>query len=282
MSVRDRIEQRSSALTASERKLATALLSDYPYAGLLSIQALAERAEVSAPSISRFVAKIGLPGYSEMQRLLLSELKEGDRSPAQVRAAGRPIEGGYLAEFIARAASQMQSAKDAITEAQFTRICDLLADPKRSVYAIGGRISDTIALNLSFHLRQARQGVYHLPRDPEVWPEYLLRMKPGDIFFMVDFRRYQATLSELAEKASKERKAQVVLMTDKWLSPARRHAAEVLAAPTETGTVWDSYSAAFAVTEAMVARVAEADWDRTHARIDAWDAARGAILKSET
>jgi len=200
----------------------------------------------------------------------------------QIHANTRRIEGGYLAEFTSRAAAQMQSASAAITEAQFSRICGLLADPKRSVFALGGRISDSIASHLSFHLRQARQGVYHLPRDPEAWPEYLLRMRPGDTLFLVDFRRYQRNLTRLAQAAGRDRKAQVVLMTDKWLSPATRHAAEVLAVPIDTGTIWDSYSAALAVTEALVTRVAEDSWDTTRARIEAWDAARYNELESDT
>ena len=273
MTIREQIESSSDNLTQSERKLATALLSDYPYAGLVSIQELASRAEVSAPSITRFVNKIGLGGYQEMQRNLLAELKAGDRSPVDLHEAGQGIEGGYLAAFIARAAGQMQSARDAVTEAQFQRICTLLVDPKRSVHALGGRTSDSIAQHLSFHLRQARQGVAHLPRDPQAWPEYLLRLQPGDVFFLVDFRRYEAALTRLAEQAA-ARKAQVVLMTDKWLSPATRHASEVLAVPIETGTVWDSYSAALTVAEALVTRVAEDNWDVTRARIEAWDAAR--------
>lgn len=273
MTIRDQIENNSDNLTQSERKLATALLSDYPYAGMVSIQELAARAEVSPPSITRFVTKIGLSGYQDMQRQLLSELKAGDRSPVELHEAGRRIEGGYLGEFISRAAEQMRSTGDAVTEAQFLRICSLLAEPKRDVYALGGRISDTIAHHMSFHLRQARQGVYHLPRDRQAWPEYLLRLKPGDVFFLVDFRRYEASLTKLAEQAA-ARKAQVVLMTDKWLSPATRHASEVLAVPIETGTVWDSYSAALTVTEALVTRVAEDTWETTRARIEAWDAAR--------
>ncbi|WP_305985590.1 MurR/RpiR family transcriptional regulator [Roseibium sp. MMSF_3544] len=282
MSIRSIIETFANNLTQSERKLTTALLSDYPYAGLISIQELAERAEVSPPSISRFVTKLGLSGYPEMQRRLIAELKEGDRSPVEIRETGKRIEGGYLGEFISRAAKQMQSATEAITEGQFTRICALLSDPKRNVYAIGGRISDTVAQHMSFHLRQARQGVYHLPRDPEGWPEYLLRMRPGDVFFIVDFRRYQTNMTRLAEQAALERKAQVILMTDKWLSPATRHASEVLAVPIEIGTIWDSYSAALAVTEALVTRVAEDNWDNTRQRIEAWDAARQFDGESET
>ncbi len=279
MSIRDDIEKKADALTQSERKLSATLLADYPYAGLLSIQALAERAEVSAPSISRFVTKIGLSGYQEMQRRLIAELKAGDRSPVELHEAGQPILGGYLAEFVSRAARQMQTATDAITESQFNRICALLADPKRSIYAFGGRISDTIAQHLTFHLRQAREDVFHLPRDPEAWPEYLLRMRQGDVFFIVDFRRYQSNVAQLAEQAGKERKAQVILMTDKWLSPATRHASEVLAVPIDTGTIWDSYSAALAVTEALVTRVAEDTWSDTRKRIEAWDAARKDLVE---
>ncbi len=267
-------------LTQSERKLATALLSDYPYAGLISIQELAERAEVSPPSISRFVTKIGLSGYAEMQRRLLAELRAGDRSPVDLHANARQIEGGYLAGFLGRAAEQIQTAGEAVTEGQFNRILDLLADPKRNVFAVGGRISDTIAQHLTFHLRLSREGAFHLPRDPETWPEYLLRMKAGDIFFLVDFRRYQRNLCQLAEQASKQ-KVQVILMTDKGLSPATRYAAEVLAVPIDTGTIWDSYSAALAVTEALVTRVAEQTWDKTRTRIEAWDAVRATTWENE-
>lgn len=274
MLIRDQIKKKSKSMTQSERKLATALLSDYPYAGLISIHELADRADVSPPSITRFVTKIGLAGYQEMQRRLISELKGGYKSPLDLHEISQRIENGYLAEFTMRTAEHMRVAAEAITEGQFNRITELLGDPKRDIYALGGRISDTIATYLSFHLRQARMGVFHIPRDPESWPEYLLRMKPGDIFFLADFRRYQPNLAKLAKQAYIERKAQVILMTDKWLSPANRYASEVLAVPIDTGTIWDSYSAALAVTEALVTRVAEENWDNTKDRIEAWDSAR--------
>lgn len=274
MSVRSIIEHHSGSLTQTERKLAAALLSDYPYAGLAPIQELAVRAEVSAPSISRFVAKLGLSGYAEMQRTLLTELREGSLSPVEIHEASERIEGGYLAEFVSRAAAQVQSAAEAITEAQFDRICTLAAEPRRSVFTIGGRVSDNIARHLAFHLGQARPGITHMSRDPEVWPDHLLRMRAGDLVVIFDFRRYEPGLQTLAERAVADRKAQVVIMTDKWLSPITRSASEVLTVPIETGTIWDSYAAALAVTEALAARVASADWDKARARITAWDAAR--------
>ncbi|MEM8753910.1 MAG: SIS domain-containing protein [Pseudomonadota bacterium] len=139
---------------------------------------------------------------------------------------------------------------------------------------MGGRVSDNIARHLAFHFGLARPNVFHMSRDPELWPEYLLRMKAGDILVVFDFRRYEAALETLAAKAVGDRKAQVVIVTDKWLSPINRTAAEVLAVPVETGTIWDSYAAAMAVSEALAARVAGEDWNKTRARITAWDAAR--------
>lgn len=272
--IKQKIESASESFTAGERKLAAAILSDYPYAGLSSIQDLAKRSEVSAPSISRFMTKLGLAGYQEFQRSLIDELKQGDRSPVEMHDRDRHIEGDYLSDFLAKASTQMAIAGDAITEEQFNRVCDLLSNPKNSVYAIGGRISDTIAAHLSFHLRQSRRGVYHLPSDPETWPEYLLRMKPGDIFFVVDFRRYQASLASLAKLARDERGARVIVMTDKWISPVARHASDVLPVPIESGTLWDTYSSALAITEAIVTRIAEDTWKHTRSRIEAWDKLR--------
>ena len=217
-----------------------------------------------------------------MQRRLIDELKEGNRSPLELHESGRRIEGRYLGEFIARAAEQMQDAAQAITEGQFTRITDLLADPKREVfYALGGRISDTIATHLSFHLRQVRENVFHLPRDPESWPDYLLRMKPGDIFFLVDFRRYQPNLTRLAAQVHEISKAQVILMTDKWLSPAHRYADEVLSVPIDTGTIWDSTAPGWPSPKPCYTG-RRRKLDKYKSRIKAWDAARQISGEADT
>ncbi|MEY1557566.1 MurR/RpiR family transcriptional regulator [Yoonia sp. R2331] len=279
MTVKDMIERAAEHLTQSERKLVAALLSDYPFAGLLNIQELASEASVSAPSISRFTAKIGLSGYPEMQRLLLEELRSGEISPVDLHDSGKRIEGSYLAGFLSRAASQIESAGRAITDEQFNRITALLSDPKRQVFALGGRISDTIARHMTFHLDQSRVGVHHISRDPESWPGHILRMNAGDVVFLVDFRRYEPALARLA-KAAATKRVKIVLLTDSWISPIKKNAAEVLAVPIETGTVWDSYAAALAIVEAIVASTAEVTWDGTRTRIESWDATR--ILTSET
>jgi DNA-binding MurR/RpiR family transcriptional regulator len=281
MTVRTTINAVSDSLTQSERKLAATLLSNYPFSGLLNIQELAQEAGVSAASISRFTTKLGLDGYADMQRKLLEELRRGDVSPVDLHERNTRIKGSFLAGFLARAAAQIESAGDAITDVQFDRITALLSDDRRQVFAMGGRISDTIARHLTFHLAQSREGIDHIPRDPETWPGYLLRMKPGDVVFLVDFRRYEPALERLS-RAMAIKRVKIVLLTDSWLSPIKNDAAEVLAVPIETGTVWDSYAAALAIVEAIVARIAELTWNETRDRIEHWDATRALTTETKT
>ena len=99
-------------------------------------------------------------------------------------------------------------------------------------------------------------------------------MKAGDIFFVVDFRRYQTSLASLARMAREERNARVIVMTDKWISPVARHATDVLPVPIESGTLWDTYSSALAIMEAIVTRIAEDNWENTRNRIESWDKLR--------
>ncbi|WP_069300573.1 MurR/RpiR family transcriptional regulator [Neptunicoccus sediminis] len=274
MDVKSRIEDMSAELTATERRLSASLLVDYPFAGLQPIQELAQKTQTSSPSISRFVSKLGFSGYQDFQRQLISELKDGQRSPVDLQKTSVPVEGAYLTGFMERAQRIVNETAQAVTDAQFERVCTLLSDPKRSVYVIGGRMSDTLASYLSRHLRQIRGKVFHLPPDPEVWPEYLLRMRPRDVLLVADFRRYQKSLTPLAASAQRNRNAQIILLTDKWLSPVATHATEVIAVPIDNGTLWDCYTGAMALVEGVVTRVAESNWDKTKDRIEAWDANR--------
>ena len=51
-SVRELIRANFTVLTKSERKFAAYLLEDYPSAGLASITVVAERADVSTPTVA--------------------------------------------------------------------------------------------------------------------------------------------------------------------------------------------------------------------------------------
>lgn len=273
--LRDKIEEMGTSLTSSERKVASVVLADYPFAGLQTIQELAKLTSVSAPSITRFVSKLGCSGYQEFQRRLIGELKESHRSPVDLKLTENPSQAGrFLADYAERTAKLTQGMASGIAQPQFDAVCDLISDPARNIFLIGGRMSDSLATLLSMHLRQIRGRIYHLPSNPEIWPDYILRMRKQDVFVIFDFRRYQISLTELARIVAERRQPQIVTVTDRWLTPASRHAAHVLAVPTEIGTAWDSQVSAMTLVEAIIVKVSEQDWDATRKRIGQWDAVR--------
>ncbi|HHS94374.1 MAG TPA: MurR/RpiR family transcriptional regulator [Rhodobacterales bacterium] len=273
MKVRTHLESMAGQFTPAERQLSSVLLADYPFSGLEPIQALSQRAHISAPSISRFVNKLGFAGFQEFQQQLIKELREDHHAPVEVRQ-DRPDGGkATLATYLARIDALNEELLNRVTPAQFDRICEMLGDPKRSIYLIGGRMSDSIAEFFTRHLRQIRMDVYHIPSDQELWPEYILRLRPRDVVLIIDFRRYQSSLARLAERA-RERKAQTVVITDQWITPAAKGASELISVPVDSGTIWDSYIPAFALVEALLVPLAEQDGAATQKRIREWDELR--------
>jgi DNA-binding MurR/RpiR family transcriptional regulator len=275
MAIRDTIRDVADTLTASERKVADAILADYPFGGLHPIQELADKVGVSAPSITRFVSKIGLAGYQDLQRQLVGELREGSRSPLDLKATETPRESGaFLADYARRASHLVGALKDFVPQEQFDRIVAMVADPARDIYLLGGRISNTVAALLGLHLQQIRSRVQMLPPNPEHWPDHLLRMRKQDVFLLFDFRRYQPDLERLAERVAAQRRVTMIAITDKWMSPIARHSDHVIALPIENETAWDSALCVVAFVEALIISVSEADWPATRKRIEAWDSLR--------
>jgi DNA-binding MurR/RpiR family transcriptional regulator len=275
MAIRDTIRDVADTLTASERKIADAILADYPFGGLHPIQDLADKVGVSAPSITRFVSKIGLAGYQDLQRQLVGELREGSRSPLDLKATETPGESGaFLADYARRASHLVGALKDFVPQEQFDRIVAMIADPARDIYLLGGRISNTVAALLGLHLQQIRPRVQMLPPNPEHWPDHVLRMRKQDVFLLFDFRRYQPDLERLAGIVAAQRRVTMIAVTDKWMSPVARHSDHVIALPIENETAWDSALCVVAFVEALIISVSEADWPATRKRIEAWDALR--------
>ena len=187
-----------------------------------------------------------------------------------------PSEGGkeQLSDLTEATVKAVRETMAALPEQQFAAICDLLADHKRSVFLIGGRMSHAFAVFLFRHLRQIRPKVYLVSEYEEDWPECLLRMGRRDLVLLFDFRRYQPSLERLAGLASRDRGAQVVLFTDKWLSPVSQYSAHTLPAAVDVGTPWDTGLPLLLIIEAMINRVSESDWGTTRERIELWDRLR--------
>jgi DNA-binding MurR/RpiR family transcriptional regulator len=268
--VAERLRAGLDRFPASERRVAHGLLAEYPMRGLGSAADLARRVGVSAPSVTRLIARLGFASYPDLQRALRDELAAQLRSPLakQVERPPRTRRGQHreLDAFAAALASNLAETFAALPAAEFERAAELLADRRLRVHLIGGRFTDALARYLAVQLRVLRPGVDHLQDQESNWRDQLLDMGRRDLLVVFDIRRYQPSLMRLAEAAS-ARRVRLVLLTDQWLSPIARVATRVLAARVEAPSMWDSNVALLGLAEALLSEVARLDWDRSRRRI---------------
>ena len=183
-SIAEHVRASVGRLTAQERKAAQVLLTNYPAAGLAPVAEFAERARVSAPTVLRFVAKLGFLGYPDFQRQLREELEAQLASPLAkpARKAGpRSPQRPFIDPFAEAAVANLQGTFRNLPEDDFSAIVELLCDRRRSVHLIGGRFTDALARYLAAHLSLVRPDVRHVPSGIGVWRDRLLDIRRRDV-----------------------------------------------------------------------------------------------------
>ncbi|GIX15925.1 MAG: RpiR family transcriptional regulator [Rhodothalassiaceae bacterium] len=273
VTVAQRVRAKMEELAPSERRVARLLLTNYPAAGLQSINQLAREAGVSAPTVLRFLARIGFPGYAPFQDALREELRQRSVSPLALDDLPEAGTGARHA-MAARLARAIEHSFALVTDFDFSAAIDLLADRRRPVLVTGGRFSDPLARYLWLHLREIRPRTFHLPADPLIRNPALVDHGPRSVAVVFDFRRYQETTADFAERAA-ERGVSIVLVTDPYLSPISRLAKVVLTVDVAAVTPFDSYTPAFALIEVLVAELVARLGDEARRRMAEADALRG-------
>lgn len=268
LSTEARLRAALPELTRAERQLAAHMLGNYPVAVLGSVASVARGAGVSAPTVVRLVQKLGYSGYPEFQSQLREEVSEKLASPIAKRdkwvatAAGDHV----LDAFATRVVENVNATLGQIDRSGFDTVADLLADPGRRVLMLGGRLTQAVAEYFTTALRVMRGEVALLSNTPNTWPPALLDMREGDILVVFDIRRYEQSVLQLVEMA-REQGAEVVLVTDRWVSPAAAHAQHLFPCHIEAPSAWDSVAAPVILVEAFLAAVQQRNWAATSERL---------------
>ncbi|SEK67222.1 MurR/RpiR family transcriptional regulator [Nonomuraea pusilla] len=293
-------------LPPGERAVVRVLLDDYPYAALGSLRALAERAGVSPPTASRLFDRLGFGGFADFQSAVRADARLQDRSRLHefVAAAGEPAEertgepteepteeparAGHTGRDSLRgpagvlgAAEDLRRGLDvtleAVTGPLVTTVAALLAE-SRSVWALGGPLSELAAEYLVRQLAGLRSGAHRVPESPSARARALLDVGPSDLVVAYDFRRYSPGTARFV-LAARERGARLVLVTDAWESPLAPEAHALVRLPREAAGPIAPLTHEIAVTELLL--VATASRLAPAARLADLDALTHALTRPE-
>jgi len=268
-----------STLSKAERRVGRALLADYPSAGLASAARLAERAEVSPPTVLRFAQSLGYEGFTDLQVALRAELSAQSNGPI-TRLPDAPPAGGLLDRLLQQARAQNERAVEtlaALPSPALEAAVALLSDTGRTVHLHGGRFSHLLAAHLAAHLEQLRPGIRLLADPNGTDMGVMLEMSRTDVVVLFDYHRYQRSVAELALRVHRA-EATVLLITDDLACPVAPEAEVVLAASSTVGTAYQSMAAGFLLTELLVPLVMDTLGEPARTRMALWEEQRRAAL----
>ena len=272
VTVAERLRLRLGELTPAERKVARALLADYPVGGLEPIARLSAAAGVSPPTVVRLVAKLAFDNYAQFQQSLKAEVSARLSSPLEMHA-GRPeaTRGDALRRAETLLCGGIRSSFARLPPGEFEQAVRLLAEPRHRLALIGGRFSSMLAEYLAAHLRILRPGVQLIPAAGAGRMSSMLDVGRRHVLIAFDYRRYQHDTIRLATTA-REQGATVIAFTDPYLSPLAAHADVILTSSVQSPSPFDALTPAVALVEALIAALVDRLGDGPRARMARYDA----------
>ncbi|MFI6683928.1 MurR/RpiR family transcriptional regulator [Streptomyces sp. NPDC050485] len=258
-------------LSPGQRRIAQYLIDHLTEAAFLSITELAERVGVSQPSVTRFAASLGFSGYPALRDAL-----QPIALSAVARSPGSREESRH---------NELQAAVDAEIEnlenvrrlvANTTRVLEIGRELAGSVplTVLGLRISVSLAEYFAYAARRIHPDVRLVTRGGSVAYDALLQSRSAGGTWVLAFampRHAKETLAAL--RAARSAGLRIALITDTTLGPLVDEADVALTAGTGSRLVFDSYAAPGVLAAALLQAMADADPERTQARLEEYEQA---------
>ncbi len=276
-SLAERLRRVAPSLGPAQRRVAEALLRDYPVAGLGRVSDLAATADVSAPTVTRCIARLGFDSLKEFREAVRAEIGERLTSPLERLDAASAAAGLHAGEALLE---QVARSLTLIEPAQLEALVDLVVDPKRTIIVTGGRVSDVVARHLAWSLTVLRPGVRYVGPNAGERINALLDVDPATVVVAFDLQRYQLDTVRFVEAASRLG-ARCAVVTDRGLSPAVEVAEVVVATLVAGPGIFDAITPTLAVVELLIAAATERLGAPARDRLERYEALTSQLLEVE-
>jgi DNA-binding MurR/RpiR family transcriptional regulator len=221
--LKNRLIQIKPDLPKRLQQVAAFALDNPQEMALGTASSIAARAEVQASTLVRFAQAIGFGGFSELQAIFRSHLR--DRWPdypermkalhASARDSGDPTH--LLAGFADSATASLTRLRETVSRADLDQATELLG-AAQTVYLVGQRRAFSVSHYLSYALAQLGVRAVLVDNVGSLGPEQMDNATPRDALIAISFAPYTPFTIELTRKA-RERGTPIVVITDSPLSP---------------------------------------------------------------
>jgi DNA-binding MurR/RpiR family transcriptional regulator len=256
----------SRRLTPTQRRIAREVVNRGDEVAFLSAAELAELAQVSQPSVTRFAMALGFDGYPSLKRKL-RDLAGHSRPEAQSSPGGNDMQ---------------QAVRDEM--ANLGRLAETLADMRRVQAAaswlaktrplpvLGLRAAAPLAGYFSYFAAKIHPEVRVLDHGGSMLPERLEQAAGAGAKAVLAFAlpRYPRELLEALDEA-KRLSMCVVVVTDSPVSPAAERADITLCAAVGSQFVFDLHTAPMVLTMVLLQAMSDVDPGTTQRRLESFE-----------
>jgi DNA-binding MurR/RpiR family transcriptional regulator len=224
----------------------------------------------SGPTVVRFAAKLGYPGFGALQTAARAEMTDALR-PAAARIRERPA-ADVVAQALAADLDNVRATLEAIDGASMRDAIALLSDRHRRVFVLAGEIARGAGISLVTQLDLLREGVVAIGGSPVRIARQLVDVSHGDVVVVIEHRRYERWLLEALARA-RANGAEVIALTDRTLSPIAIDARHAFVVAARGVGPFDSHTGTAALAHVLAAGVAARLQKSATARLDAVESA---------
>lgn len=252
----DKISNSFQELTPSQKKIAEYIFHNLNEALILNSTQIANKANVSEATVTRFLSSLGFSGFSEFKREVGHLVFQEYSTTKKLAESAETFEGrdSIFTEILRGDIENIQTLTTDISDELFEEAAGKLSSAS-SIYVLGLRSSYALAFYLSFNLRFLLNSVKLIKLGIGDIPEQVLDAGSKDVLVAISFRRYTREVVNIAEKM-KRKGVYLLAITNSQLSPIAQLADASLVVKTEIPTYIESYTAPMSLINALITAIA--------------------------
>ena len=151
-------------LSPKKRRVADFMMEDYKRLFLMSAKEIAQKCQVSEPTITRFVMDLGFGGYGEFEHYLKELLRIELTSVERLIKAGKEIDNvSTLEAYRQNTIVNLENMVQSVSEQEIQNLAQMIHTAE-SILVAGYKASATLAYYFGYLLKKIKEGRYYRHR----------------------------------------------------------------------------------------------------------------------
>ncbi|MCP3921631.1 MAG: MurR/RpiR family transcriptional regulator [Desulfobacterales bacterium] len=241
-------------LTPSETKIADFFSRNYDELVFENLSSISRKAEVSKPTVLRFISKLGFKQFAAFNDELRKELKSNhDSMHIRYSLKKKVLNDGnddIIAQTFTNTINNLENTYNNIDEKKFNLIAESLAKCDGKIYITGQRSSYALSYIFNNMIRRVLSNTILIEPQSSLVPDALIDITDKDVVFGIYRRPYSSETNSII-KYFAEIGSEIILITDSELNPLSKVSTHQLSVNTEGVSVFTSSTSLLAILEAL-------------------------------